>query len=210
MMRHSVSNFSCYGHRYYNPSTGRWLSRDAIEEKGGPNLYGFVGNDPQNRVDILGHEAGVGLSGSVLGTMVPGLAGFDIGVSAVITTGCRFCESIQWSVLYGFSFPGLWSAGAGPTFTSGNSNWFNGYSPTVGGGGGFGTGPGGTLSVDGNKNGFSGSGGVVGPTLGVGVFFRKGGSCTGCASLVWGPLAPSIAVEKAMACVIQQIKAAFQ
>jgi RHS repeat-associated protein len=31
-----------YGYRYYNPGTGRWLSRDPIGEKGGLNLYGFV------------------------------------------------------------------------------------------------------------------------------------------------------------------------
>ena len=39
---------------YYNPSTGRWLSRDPIAERGGANLYGFVGNDGVNRVDRLG------------------------------------------------------------------------------------------------------------------------------------------------------------
>ena len=43
-----------YGFRYYNPSTGRWPSRDPIEEQGGVNLYGFVGNDPANSVDLLG------------------------------------------------------------------------------------------------------------------------------------------------------------
>lgn len=43
-----------YGYRYYQPSTGRWLSRDPMEEKGGPNLYGFVRNDPENLFDSLG------------------------------------------------------------------------------------------------------------------------------------------------------------
>ena len=42
------------GYRYYNPSTGRWLSRDPIEEEGGINLYGFVSNDSLNRFDLLG------------------------------------------------------------------------------------------------------------------------------------------------------------
>lgn len=41
---------------YYDPSSGRWLSRDPIEEVGGLNLYGFVGNDPVNHVDVLGRE----------------------------------------------------------------------------------------------------------------------------------------------------------
>jgi RHS repeat-associated protein len=43
-----------YGYRYYNPETGRWLSRDPIEEQGGINLYGMVGNDPVNFWDYLG------------------------------------------------------------------------------------------------------------------------------------------------------------
>jgi len=43
-----------YGYRYYDPVTGRWPSRDPIEEQGGINLYGFVGNDGVNRRDVLG------------------------------------------------------------------------------------------------------------------------------------------------------------
>ena len=43
-----------YGFRYYSPVTGRWLSRDPIEEDGGLNLYAFVGNDGVNQVDLLG------------------------------------------------------------------------------------------------------------------------------------------------------------
>jgi uncharacterized protein RhaS with RHS repeats len=42
------------GRRYYNPSTGRWLSRDPIGEKGGLNLYAFVANQPTISVDKLG------------------------------------------------------------------------------------------------------------------------------------------------------------
>lgn len=43
-----------YGFRYYNPETGRWLSRDPIEERGGINLCGFVGNDGVGNIDRLG------------------------------------------------------------------------------------------------------------------------------------------------------------
>jgi len=43
-----------YGYRYYDPVTGRWPSRDPIEEAGGINLYGFVGNDGVNTADVLG------------------------------------------------------------------------------------------------------------------------------------------------------------
>jgi RHS repeat-associated protein len=45
-----------YGYRYYNPSTGRWLSRDPKGEKGGRNLYGFVRNDPIKHIDKLGKD----------------------------------------------------------------------------------------------------------------------------------------------------------
>jgi uncharacterized protein RhaS with RHS repeats len=47
---------SCYGYRYYDPVTGRWPSRDPIEESGGVNLYGFVGNDGVNWFDAFGLE----------------------------------------------------------------------------------------------------------------------------------------------------------
>jgi len=34
------------GHRYYDPSTGRFVTRDPIGYGGGINLYGFAGNNP--------------------------------------------------------------------------------------------------------------------------------------------------------------------
>ena len=43
-----------YGYRYYDPQTGRWPSRDPIDERGGVNLYGFVGSNGLNRRDIFG------------------------------------------------------------------------------------------------------------------------------------------------------------
>jgi hypothetical protein len=43
-----------YLYRWYDPLTGRWLSRDPIEEPGGLNLYGFVENDGVNRIEMLG------------------------------------------------------------------------------------------------------------------------------------------------------------
>ncbi len=41
-------------YRAYSPELGRWISRDPIEEAGGINLYGYVGNGPLGRIDPLG------------------------------------------------------------------------------------------------------------------------------------------------------------
>ena len=45
-----------YGFRYYDPVTGRWPSRDPIEEHGGRNLYVFVRNALVNAVDYIGMQ----------------------------------------------------------------------------------------------------------------------------------------------------------
>jgi RHS repeat-associated protein len=43
-----------YTYRWYDPLTGRWPSRDPIEEDGGANMYGFVSNNGVNSWDVLG------------------------------------------------------------------------------------------------------------------------------------------------------------
>ena len=40
-----------YNFRNYNPELGRWLNRDPIRERGGLNLYNFVGNNTSNFFD---------------------------------------------------------------------------------------------------------------------------------------------------------------
>jgi hypothetical protein len=39
---------------HYDSAMGRWLNRDPIEENGGFNLYGFVGNDAVIHIDKYG------------------------------------------------------------------------------------------------------------------------------------------------------------
>jgi RHS repeat-associated protein len=51
------TGFYYYGHRFYSSNLGRWLNRDPIEERGGINLYGFIGNQPTTKIDALGNEA---------------------------------------------------------------------------------------------------------------------------------------------------------
>lgn len=49
-------------YRAYYCKFGRWLSRDPLEEEAGTNLFDFVGNNPVNKVDLLGLDMG-GFSG---------------------------------------------------------------------------------------------------------------------------------------------------
>jgi uncharacterized protein RhaS with RHS repeats len=43
-----------FGARFYDPNTGRWLSRDGLGEAGGINLYSYCGGNPISRHDPLG------------------------------------------------------------------------------------------------------------------------------------------------------------
>jgi len=43
-----------YAYRHYEAEKGRWPSRDPLQERGGANLYAFVGNSALLRIDILG------------------------------------------------------------------------------------------------------------------------------------------------------------
>ena len=43
-----------HGHRYYSPALARFLSRDPLGERDGPNIYAFARNDPVNGRDLLG------------------------------------------------------------------------------------------------------------------------------------------------------------
>jgi RHS repeat-associated protein len=42
------------GLRYYNPTQGRFINRDPIEEQGGMNIYAAFRNDPASSIDLLG------------------------------------------------------------------------------------------------------------------------------------------------------------
>jgi RHS repeat-associated protein len=45
------TNLVRFGARDYDPTTGRWTSKDPIRFDGGLNLYAYVGDDPINRID---------------------------------------------------------------------------------------------------------------------------------------------------------------
>jgi RHS repeat-associated protein len=85
------TGFLYYGYRYYNPSTGRWPSRDPAGEHAARDLYCFVCNDPLSLVDFLGKltwindtpswSEGTTVSGFPLGTQ--GTYTFDPDTLAV-------------------------------------------------------------------------------------------------------------------------------
>ena len=53
-IRDGESGFYLCTLRYYDPSAGRWITRDPTGYNGGSNLYGYVGNDPVNAIDPSG------------------------------------------------------------------------------------------------------------------------------------------------------------
>ncbi|MBQ8479202.1 MAG: hypothetical protein IJ503_02315 [Akkermansia sp.] len=43
-----------YNYRYYNPTVGRWLGRDRLQENAGLNIYRSYLNRPESISDVLG------------------------------------------------------------------------------------------------------------------------------------------------------------
>jgi RHS repeat-associated protein len=48
------TGFVYFGHRYYDPAAGRWITPDPIGFEAGPNLYAYVSNNPQGHIDLYG------------------------------------------------------------------------------------------------------------------------------------------------------------
>ncbi len=67
------------GLRYYDPATGRFLTRDPVGYEGGINLYTFCGNNPVNYIDPLGLEE----TGSYFGDVGQVLLGYSDLVNPV-------------------------------------------------------------------------------------------------------------------------------
>jgi RHS repeat-associated protein len=104
---HANSGMYYYGLRFYDPSLQRWLSRDPIGEHGGIGVYGYVGNDPINFVDVWGLFTAV----IVGGPSPPGPGnsiGNPFGHIAIATTG-----------------NGVYSFGTGTPFGSSLTDYLN-------------------------------------------------------------------------------------
>ena len=63
--------------RYYDPSTGRYLTSDPIGQDGGTNTFLYGDGNPVTKIDPLGLLAGAGAAGGATG--LPGLGGFGGG-----------------------------------------------------------------------------------------------------------------------------------
>jgi RHS repeat-associated protein len=84
-----------YGYRYYDPVTGRWPSRDPIEEEGGINLYGFVGNNGIHTHDVLGNVAAV-----VIAKLLPCIKGAVISALSdlAIQYSAQCYKQVGWRI----------------------------------------------------------------------------------------------------------------
>lgn len=77
-------------HRYYNPQTGRFLTRDPFGLAGGVNLYEYGCNNPVNRVDPMGYWAspvGPGLFGCAAQLLGQAISNDDSGCKFLIGCG---------------------------------------------------------------------------------------------------------------------------
>ena len=88
-----------YGYRFYDPVTGRWPSRDPIEEIGGVNLYGFVENSPIGTWDLLGMLDPGTATVTVVTVVTPVAApvAAPVGVGALIGAVIGKIVSIPWN-----------------------------------------------------------------------------------------------------------------
>lgn len=129
-----------YQYRYYDPENGRWPSRDPIEESGGDNMYGFVGNIPSSFVDLLGLKECSSLSfayssGKVIATKALNFGPYGAGqethslVFGVELSGekcCKTCPNgeIAYEKTYSGSISGsaelFATGGLGKTFDVGS------------------------------------------------------------------------------------------
>ena len=91
-------------HRYYNPSTGRFLTRDPISYAGGINLYSYTANNPLNYVDPSGLDA------EVLAPALPVLEAGGLGAAAAAGGPWVLAGVAYVGVLFGAWECGEWIA----------------------------------------------------------------------------------------------------
>jgi RHS repeat-associated protein len=129
-----------YSYRYYQSSTGRWLSRDPFEEEGGANLYASDRNNAIGIIDSLGLASeGAPCTCCVLGTpklradLVTAISGYNVTFIANSITnvggGCYSEVQPFWTTCY--------KGTAYPIWVPGNPYGPIKYNPYTAGAGGF-------------------------------------------------------------------------
>ena len=124
---------SFYARRAYLADVGRWLNQDPIQEAGGINLYGFVGNNPVNRVDPLG----LFVAANSLDYYASGAASDPGNLQAQAAMGGGMAAGTVTTIGIAFAAPEalpawgsyLWAAGAGAAggyVGNGTANTING------------------------------------------------------------------------------------
>jgi len=83
---HEPSGLCLMVFRAYDPTTGRWISRDPIGEIGGINLYAYVGGNPIYWTDVLGLITA--WEGFQQGAM-DGYMGFSVGIINAFVPGTK-------------------------------------------------------------------------------------------------------------------------
>lgn len=90
---------------FYSPSTGRWLSRDPVEEEDSLNVYVSCGNAPADFIDLLGLRWKVSRSGSPKASALPEAGDTVIELANLI--GLNAAEYDKWlTASSGTSMPG--------------------------------------------------------------------------------------------------------
>jgi RHS repeat-associated protein len=92
---HSASSLYYFGFRFYDPNLQRWPNRDPIQEAGGINLFGFIGNNPICHADFYGLDPAFspgismfsGLSSSQQVQAAKKSAPLTVGIVASVATG---------------------------------------------------------------------------------------------------------------------------
>ncbi|MBS1712976.1 MAG: hypothetical protein JST30_01430 [Armatimonadetes bacterium] len=160
------------GHRYLEPSQGRWLKRDPVSYLGGANLYAYCNGSPVNMIDPNGFwRFCIGAGG------VGGIGPIGIWANAEVCLDGR--GHIGGDVSFGGGL-GLGAGGSiGPGVGFGNGDNSSGTADSTVTIAGFaGEGPGGNVILDFDCNGafpigFSAGGGHIGPSVGGGIYAGK-------------------------------------
>jgi RHS repeat-associated protein len=103
-----------FGARDYDPSIGRWVSKDPILFGGGQaNLYVYVGDDPVNLIDPFGTDGwsaagnfGAGMAaGAGSALVVAGVAAgaVALGASATVVSGALLAGAVAGTAVLAFN-----------------------------------------------------------------------------------------------------------